>query len=312
MFSFPSFPARRGAFLAAHDTTCKAPACRQQNPSACRQAAQTLQLWQMAAAYMDDETFLAFQRRVRPQIARWAAELKSGRALSAADLSFKYNPAQPRVPAGNSHGGEWTNDGAGRQHINDGAGGGATTRPSRQQPKPEIVARVLGVKPAHAGTMPEVTDTVKPFNARKAVNYAKENILDPKIYPFGNQKCASHVRQAIEYSLGFSIERPTSTFAKDFGDSLKKAGFTPVSSAVKSTGYRPKEAYTAQEGDVIIIQGTSTSKPGHMAIYTGKEDRKEIWVSDFKQKRGPYPGPVYRDEKPAYIIYRHPRLTEVD
>ena len=31
-----------------------------------------------------------------------------------------------------------------------------------------------------------------------------------------------------------------------------------------------------------------------------------ICISDFKQLRGLYPGPVYRNEKPSYKIYRHP------
>jgi hypothetical protein len=78
--------------------------------------------------------------------------------------------------------------------------------------------------------------------------------------------------------------------AKDWGGTLLALGFVTV----VDTKYKP------QLGDVVVIQGTSQDKDGHIAGYDGKH-----WVSDFIQ-REIWPGPNYRKEKPAYAIYRYP------
>ncbi|MBP5132993.1 CHAP domain-containing protein, partial [Pseudomonas protegens] len=54
-------------------------------------------------------------------------------------------------------------------------------------------------------------------------------------------------------------------------------------------------------GDVVIIQPIAGHPHGHMAMFNGT-----LWVSDFKQLHGFYPGHSYRVHKPAYKIYRHP------
>jgi len=141
-------------------------------------------------------------------------------------------------------------------------------------------------------------------------DYARKNILDPRKYPFGNQQCAEKVREAVEYATGKTLKRPTSVQAKDYGDGLKDIDFEPVIGAQKGHGYPPRSysglPYVPQEGDVIVIQDTSKSRAGHMAIYAGKNSSgREIWISDFIQQRGPYPGESYRAEKPAYVIYRY-------
>ena len=37
-----------------------------------------------------------------------------------------------------------------------------------------------------------------------------------------------------------------------------------------------------------------------MALYNG-----DVWISDFKQLHGLYPGATYRKLKPGYAIYRY-------
>ncbi|AMO50201.1 hypothetical protein GA0061071_103133 [Kosakonia oryzendophytica] len=98
-------------------------------------------------------------------------------------------------------------------------------------------------------------------------------------------ECATYTRQAISAG-GINLIRTGD--AKDYGDSLLKAGFTalPASAA-------------PEKGDVAIIQpypGGNIS--GHMTMFDGKN-----WYSDFKQ-RDMYPGPGYRRFHPPYVIYR--------
>lgn len=75
--------------------------------------------------------------------------------------------------------------------------------------------------------------------------------------------------------------------ARNYGSSLAAVGFYEVHGA-------------PQRGDVVIIQGMPHHEDGHMAMYDGN-----IWISDFKQMHGFYPGPEYRAVKPSYKIYRH-------
>lgn len=78
--------------------------------------------------------------------------------------------------------------------------------------------------------------------------------------------------------------------AKDVGPSLTCAGFVE-----QSAGQTPAAF------DVDIIQPIPGHPHGHMAMFNGT-----LWVSDFKQLHGFYPGHSYRVQKPAYKIYRHP------
>ncbi|MCP9626120.1 hypothetical protein NML43_03340 [Rhodopseudomonas palustris] len=65
-----------------------------------------------------DETWLSYQQRrwIRPDGDRWVRQdaarflAPGGNVVDAfPSLAFKYNPNQPRVPAGNPDGGQWTN-----------------------------------------------------------------------------------------------------------------------------------------------------------------------------------------------------------
>lgn len=100
-------------------------------------------------------------------------------------------------------------------------------------------------------------------------------------------RCAQHVRQAVEAG-GVSLSRHAS--AKDYGSSLENVGFCNV-------------RITADDfvaGDVVVIQPIAGHPHGHMAMYNGR-----LWISDFVQYRGYYPGPSYRRQQPAVAVYRH-------
>lgn len=50
-----------------------------------------------------------------------------------------------------------------------------------------------------------------------------------------------------------------------------------------------------------MIQGTSESKDGHIQGY---DSAARQWISDFVQMRDFWPGPSFRNEKPAFVVYR--------
>ena len=111
--------------------------------------------------------------------------------------------------------------------------------------------------------------------------------LDSQALKESHGVCAQYVRQAIEAG-GVTLRRQGS--AKDYGSSLLAVGFVKL----------PKVHYLHQAGDVVIIQPIAGHPDGHMAMFDGT-----LWVSDFKQLYGFYPGPSYREAKPAYALYRY-------
>jgi hypothetical protein len=128
------------------------------------------------------------------------------------------------------------------------------------------------------------------FDKDKFAKYLRTNVLNPKQYPFGRGECAKHVRMAL---MAVDIHPATWPWsAKDWGATLIRLGFREI----------PQGGYVAQLGDITVIQPPSHEgkQYGHMAGYDGS-----AWVSDFVQ-RDFWPGPGYRTEKPAYVIYRWP------
>lgn len=112
-----------------------------------------------------------------------------------------------------------------------------------------------------------------------AVEYLNAHAL-----PGSVGRCAEFVRKAIAAG-GIQLTRHND--AKDYGNSLVAAGFTALGES------------TAQAGDVAVIQPIPGHPHGHMAMYNGA-----MWVSDFKQLHGYYPGPGYRSIRPPVVIYR--------
>jgi hypothetical protein len=97
--------------------------------------------------------------------------------------------------------------------------------------------------------------------------------------------CARYVREAVERG-GIKLDRTAS--ARDYGSSLVRAVFRDV------TGGTP------QRGDVMVIDAIPRHPHGHMTMFDG-----DIWISDFRQPRGFYPGPDDRTAAPRYKMYRH-------
>lgn len=98
-------------------------------------------------------------------------------------------------------------------------------------------------------------------------------------------RCAEYTRRAIEWG-GLHLMHTAS--ARNYGSSLICVGFYEVNTN------------TPHRGDVVIIQGIAGYLHGHMAMFDGS-----IWISDFRQKHGFYPGDAYRTNKPFYKMYRH-------
>lgn len=137
---------------------------------------------------------------------------------------------------------------------------------------------------AEAGETPQNKDSSeRAIDMDKAVEHLNSNA-----YETSQHHCAQYVRQAIEAG-GITLERPASGYAKDYGPSLENAGFKKI----------PKEDYSPQKGDVIILQPPPGRDAGHIQMYNG-----ERWVSDFNQSKDIYPGPGYREKKVPYEIYR--------
>lgn len=104
--------------------------------------------------------------------------------------------------------------------------------------------------------------------------------------------CAHYIRLAIEAG-GVKLKHHAS--AKDYGSSLLAVGFVKV----------PLGHYQHQAGDVGIVHPITGHPHGHMAMFDGK-----IWISDFRQHHGLYPGHKYRKLRKGYDIYRYQVLWD--
>jgi hypothetical protein len=153
-----------------------------------------------------------------------------------------------------------------------------------------------------------------------AAAYATDNATPHGHEPgtYGDQQCATYVTEALTES-GIKLNKNVGGYgsdghgyAKNLGPVLTDAGFSPVFSYSGSQNLDLKN-YTPQKGDVAVIQPPTKNDPaGHTAIFNGQD-----WVSDFVQddqranfpkdiSGGLYPGQAYRDNHPAFQIYRLP------
>lgn len=123
------------------------------------------------------------------------------------------------------------------------------------------------------------------WNANKSVAYLNEHAQ-----PHSLGRCAEFVRKAVEAG-GVELSRHAS--AKDYGASLERALFRAL----------PAMPGGIEAGDVAVIQPIAGHPHGHMTMYNG-----DIWISDFKQMHGYYPGPSYRSLKPPVTMYRYAML----
>ncbi len=78
--------------------------------------------------------------------------------------------------------------------------------------------------------------------------------------------------------------------AKNYGSSLRTVGFDSMGQL--HGGFK--------RGDVAVIQPIPGHPHGHMTMFNGT-----IWISDFRQMHGLYPGPGYRAQRPSYSVFRY-------
>lgn len=113
-----------------------------------------------------------------------------------------------------------------------------------------------------------------------AVNYARHHARQQTMH-----YCARAVAAAIQAG-GVHI---VSADANNFEHSLIQAGFHQVYGEPTT-------------GDVAVISPLpGAHQYGHVCIYDGAG----TWYSDFVQRHGMYPGPIYRSIRPAFKLYRH-------
>jgi hypothetical protein len=207
---------------------------------------------------------------------------KARRILHRLRIKAGYDPSQPRVPGGNSDGGEWTDTG----------GGSGTGTPRTPSGSVGTHIPIPALKPQTPG------QPVSPRTIDKTIEHLENNARGK---PTG--WCARHVRQALEAN-GIKVEKPDirpgkdAAQARDYGPKLIDAGFKPVLSDTKPA--ISPDPDKLQKGDVTVIQSTSKNEAGHMAMYNGRQ-----WISDYKQP-GFWPGDAYKGERPSYVIYRLP------
>jgi len=117
------------------------------------------------------------------------------------------------------------------------------------------------------------------WDKNAAVEYARKHA-----FAGTHHLCATYVRLAIEAGGIYSVR---AHYVKDLGESLRLSGFYEVNG-------------NPEPGDIAVIQAIPESAAGHTCIYDGK-----VWISDFVQLHGMYPGISYRRRHPAFKIYRH-------
>jgi hypothetical protein len=103
-------------------------------------------------------------------------------------------------------------------------------------------------------------------------------------------QCAKYVRLALTAGGANTQAHPGT--AKSYGPLLERNGYTEIE-VVKPESFAP------EKGDIVVFRPVKHgNQAGHIQGYDGKG-----WVSDFVQT-GFWPGPTYRKEKPAYVVYR--------
>ena len=120
------------------------------------------------------------------------------------------------------------------------------------------------------------------WDSDEAVAYLNEHAKDHSL-----GRCAEFVRKAVEAGGTRLIHHVS---AKDYGSSLEKIMFRAL----------PGIPTAFRSGDVAVIQPIPGHPHGHMTMFNGK-----IWISDFKQMHGLYPGQSYRQLKPPFKVYRY-------
>jgi surface antigen len=219
-----------------------------------------------------------------------------------------YNPDEPRIPAGQPGGGQWTKAGNG---VSSDSGSISaddirtalredfdTYDPSAQPQGTQVAANDT----VQSDAAPAPVSNTNTFDAQNAAQYIQDNAES-----HSTGRCAHYVTDALnnDDGGGLDIVAPDSGNAKDYGPSLENQGFQPVASSAHTDDQGatyPPTGYTPQTGDVVVMDTYPSSKnqAGHMAMYDGTQ-----WVSDWEQ-RSFWPSSHYSSYGSSYVIYRHP------
>ncbi len=155
---------------------------------------------------------------------KWiAAATRFELAMLRHDRALKYSPDQPRVPAGNPDGGQWTDGGGG-------GGGGSSTPRSRTDPA------------AGGGRNdPRVLSDITPDNYYKPGTRLAQNDRTSG-YPVdlheeeqrGGHAIADHVAKSDGYLLNTVHQQALSSLRRgDYAEGLKEGSFTSIEAANK-------------------------------------------------------------------------------
>lgn len=131
------------------------------------------------------------------------------------------------------------------------------------------------------------------YDIDKAINWLNSNAHES--WKDAKGECAKYIRLALEAGGLSTKGHPVAAW--EYSTFLPKLGFIKVN----TTNYL--------KGDIAVIQGYSGGKSdpktgipyGHIQMYNGS-----IWISDFKQYNGFWPGRGYRDNQPPFEIFRWP------
>lgn len=222
-------------------------------------------------------------------------------AMRASLLSLRlkagFNPNQPRVPAGNPEGGQWTDSGAGRTGRSDDAGGGQTPVMARR-----VVRDLTGEKPWAAyeerrrsdGT--RVSTTV--YNrdgshivSESPVRGTERNVVtlpDGQRVVFENDSDTQRIYDADGRLISEAVWTPNGPIAEPI--------VQPVLFDSRKPGTRPRLLETPAEvaldaGIELYNWWLSTQEPGEEVVFSFRADKLEpvpgeppLWTSKIKRE----------------------------
>lgn len=197
-------------------------------------------------------------------------------ALAQAEsYGFKYRPDQPRVPAGNPDGGQWTDEGG--DGGSDGGGASLRDRVARNKPPKDIQpsASDTPAQPASAAdSTPRFLDEnidnePKPFDGAEVVPAAGEggnygiNLLDDE-GKLGSHTLSKHVHEN-DQSLLNEAKREQSKQLKDYISGTKSNGEIKVGS------------FTSVESANKLVNATLADNKGLVALFQASSDDR-LWI----------------------------------
>jgi hypothetical protein len=133
------------------------------------------------------------------------------------------------------------------------------------------------------------------YNINRAANWLNDNAH--RSWRDAKGECGIYVRRAPEEGFGMEIDALAGKTVDQSGDNRGCA--KTMGPYLENLGFQPLNTTNYLKGDIAVIQGFEGNRFGHTQMYTDS-----IWISDFLQLNGFWPGPDYRTFKPSFEIYR--------